>query len=592
MATSVTVRLDVDQVAAVEIRPEARQVVLAGPGSGKTEVVAALIEHLVYDEGLDPAAELLILSFSNAAVHAVSSRFQAQGREPVAVQTIDSLCAEVVRELSDEDARTLSYDQRVARATGLLQAQRWDRLDQLVHVVVDEVQDVVGVRADFLYELLRGLPDDSGFTVLGDPAQGIYDFQLDKWSSTTSTQLLQKVLDLDGTRSIELKGQYRAKTRDTRSAVDLRCAVVASDPGGMVDSFEAALVAAGPVSTLIPELHRWSGTTAFLTSDNGEALVLADELWDAGLPVRLRRAAHDRLLSPWIASTLGVVPQLSVDRDRFAELLIADGHEVDPSVLWRAARMLVKRRGPALDIPEFVAALQAGNPVPPELLAAQDFPFVVSTIHRAKGLEFDSVVLVEFDHQRQALDEFDDYLRRRYVAVTRARSRLVRAQGPSVRGVLKDRKTGRWVRCGWQSWQTLGFQARGGDIDVSIPPEGGRETQEYLRVEVQPGDPVELHLDPRDSSLDIPRYKVMHTGRTIARTSMGFGEDLAKRVSSARTRGRGKLPWPRLTRGRIDSVMSVAAEPRAVGEVGRHGLWLAPSVIGLLDVLWRGETNG
>ncbi|WP_376715272.1 UvrD-helicase domain-containing protein [Janibacter limosus] len=31
-----------------------RQLVVAGPGSGKTHVVSHLVEHLVMDEGLDP----------------------------------------------------------------------------------------------------------------------------------------------------------------------------------------------------------------------------------------------------------------------------------------------------------------------------------------------------------------------------------------------------------------------------------------------------------------------------------------------------------------------------------------------------------
>lgn len=588
----VTMRLDADQTAAVEISVEDRQVVLAGPGSGKTEVVSALVEHLVYDEEVDPAAEILILSFSNAAVYAVSSRFRAHGREPVAVQTIDSLCNEVIRDLSDGDVGILSFEQRVVRGVALLRTRRWDRLEELLHVIVDEVQDVVGVRADFLYELLRGLPDDAGFTVLGDPAQAIYDFQLDKKSWTTSTELLRKILELDRTHSVQLKGQYRARTDEARRAADLRSAVMAGDPHGIVENFLVGLVAAGPVSALVPQINRWAGTTALLTSNNGEALVLANELWDAGLPVALRRAAHDRLLASWIATTVGAVEELSIDVNRFAELLFADAENEDARLLWRAARSLVRRRGSALDIPEFVAALRSGRPVPPELVVAQDSSVVVSTIHRAKGLEFDSVVIVDFDDQRQETNEIDDHLRRRYVAVSRARGRVVRAQGPSVRGVLKDSKTGRWVRCGRQSWQTFGFQTGVGDVDVNTPPAGGREVQEYLRTQVLSGDQVELQLDARESTLDIPVYRILHNNRAIGRTSTKFGEDLALRVSSARTRRRGKLPWPRLTGGRIDSVMCVAGQPRLAGEIGRHGLWLAPSVIGLLEVLWRGDTHG
>ena len=45
------------------------------------------------------------------------------------------------------------------------------------HVVVDELQDLVGDRADLVRAVLE--LTGCGFTMLGDPAQGIYNFQLE-----------------------------------------------------------------------------------------------------------------------------------------------------------------------------------------------------------------------------------------------------------------------------------------------------------------------------------------------------------------------------------------------------------------------------
>ena len=84
--------LDPSQRAAAEIDPSVRQVVVAGPGSGKTEVVSALVAHLVADEGLDPEIDLLIISFSRAAVHAVNRRLRAADiPASAAVRTLDAL---------------------------------------------------------------------------------------------------------------------------------------------------------------------------------------------------------------------------------------------------------------------------------------------------------------------------------------------------------------------------------------------------------------------------------------------------------------------------------------------------------------------
>ena len=116
--------LDDSQLAAVEIEPDERQIVIAGPGSGKTEVVSALIEHLTEEMGVDPIDGLLVISFSNAAVHAAESRLRAHGAAPVSVQTMDSLAAEILWELATEDHADLDFDGRVDRSHASLGSGR------------------------------------------------------------------------------------------------------------------------------------------------------------------------------------------------------------------------------------------------------------------------------------------------------------------------------------------------------------------------------------------------------------------------------------------------------------------------------------
>ena|GEM_PF-6458655 len=54
--------LDSEQESVAFVDPQTRQVVIAGPGSGKTQVVSSLVENLVLDEGIEPAHGLLVLS--------------------------------------------------------------------------------------------------------------------------------------------------------------------------------------------------------------------------------------------------------------------------------------------------------------------------------------------------------------------------------------------------------------------------------------------------------------------------------------------------------------------------------------------------
>ena len=59
-------RLDPEQQAVVEAPIESNLLVQAGPGRGKTHVLASRIAHLV-DSGQCAPGELLVLSFSRAA---------------------------------------------------------------------------------------------------------------------------------------------------------------------------------------------------------------------------------------------------------------------------------------------------------------------------------------------------------------------------------------------------------------------------------------------------------------------------------------------------------------------------------------------
>ena len=84
--------------------PDARLIVIAGPGAGKSEVVGErcrrLIEHDVYPE------EILVISFSNVAVDVVRTRTKDvvdEGRG-VDCATIDSLAARVRGELEETRA--------------------------------------------------------------------------------------------------------------------------------------------------------------------------------------------------------------------------------------------------------------------------------------------------------------------------------------------------------------------------------------------------------------------------------------------------------------------------------------------------------
>ncbi|MET7283833.1 UvrD-helicase domain-containing protein [Kribbella sp. NPDC005582] len=590
-------QLDDSQLAAVDIAADTRQIVIAGPGSGKTEVVSALIEHLVDDQDIDPVDGILVISFSNAAVHAADARLRARvGTRPVGVQTMDSLAGELLRELSTEDFENLGFDRRIALATRLLRDETWGRIDDLDHLIVDEVQDIVGVRAEFLLAIIEQLPAAAGFSLLGDPAQGIYDFQLrangngrKPLSTMSSTALVAAVETLPEIQIRHLTGQYRAASRDTKAAAALRSAALPGGDPRLLEDFYAAVVPVGTVEDVIDLAEHWTGRTAFLTETNGQALLVAGVLRNRTV-VEVRRSTRQRVIAGWVALLLGDVATDTIARSELDKRIAERSPELDSALIWRALRGVERGRGTEIDLLRLAQRLRGSRPLPPELGDQPATTVVVSTVHRAKGLEFDNVVLVDFPEHawREDVDP-GERLRARYVSLTRARRLLVRANGPDDRFLRRFRKPGlhaeRWYKGGYKDWQTSGFEIGVGDVEpVSTD---AAEAELHLATAVSAGDPLEINLDRRESTLAVPVYVITHSGIPVGRTSRRFGEDLASRTGTLERRRRS---WPSLGKAQVESIATAVVDPRP-GSTSRHGFRLAPTVTGLLDLNWKETTE-
>ena len=565
--------LDAEQLVAATAPPETRQIVLAPPGSGKTEVVAARLANLADEHGLAPTDEVLVLSFSRAAVAAVRRRAHGESRA-VAIRTLDSYASRVLEEVDEEEWQHLTFDARVERAVTLLREGRLpDEVSLIRHLVVDEVQDLVGTRAELVLELLKHLTADGGFTLLGDPRQAVYNFQLGAGVGMSSEEFLGTARSLGEVREITLKGQYRARSRDASAAARLGGQYEGAD-GWLreVRSFVSRLFLAGDVEDLAPHVHRWRGTTVFLCRTNGEALITAAKLREAGLALSPRAAAEELPVASWVGQALGKTDRSKIRRSELSTLLehVDSGLPQDP---WRVLKSLERdfRSPDRLDLRVLATRLAVGD-VPAELLGEAS-QVQVSTIHRAKGLEFDNVVLVNADDLLPGGADRDDAAVA-YVALTRPRDQIMTARCERPRGLRVDKVTGRWIVGGHKPWQTRGFEVRGVDTRS-----GDLVNQDLDADSLKPGTPLTVELDPLRSTLEVPVYGVAVDDRTVARTSPRFGELLARRIHPGHRR---RVPWPALSGLAIESVETVGA-PSPVGAGPLVGLSVRVSGIAMLD---------
>ena len=82
------------------LSPGERMIIVAGPGAGKTFTLKALMENLIYEQGIDPS-ETTVLSFTRTAALELRGRFMAGnaqlGRHVPRISTVDSLALSIVR---------------------------------------------------------------------------------------------------------------------------------------------------------------------------------------------------------------------------------------------------------------------------------------------------------------------------------------------------------------------------------------------------------------------------------------------------------------------------------------------------------------
>lgn len=616
--------LSEEQQAVVDQPWDTRLLVTAGAGAGKTHTLVRRLDALTgQEEDALEAREILVLSFSRAAVRELRERIARQARSArrVRVQTFDSWAFAVLRaEQPDRDWSALRFDERIREATEAVLRGAIEESEQgpPSHVVIDEVQDLVGDRRDMVETLLDRFQDSCGFTVVGDGAQAIYGFQVeDEDARAAETNYFFDWLRAsypDDLVELHLSDNFRTRTDEARTALALGPVLRRlpsesdlSDAAGeeahrqLVDLLRSC-PSFGPLDDpfTLGSLRSFPGTCAILCRDNRQSLVLSDTLHALGVAHRTRRSLQEYPVPPWVADLLRRVGSTTLSEERFQELL--EDSPVAPAgdreSTWRSLRSVARAPRGALDVRALRRAVAEGR-FPDDLAAVETARLVVSTVHRAKGSEFDRVLVVEppslaeLRKQHERIDPAAE-ARALYVAMTRPRDDLFRLAAPETALVRKDRRTDRWYLGGWKSYVRKGIAASGGDVCRLHPPgtdgftEDAGAVQDHLLSSVRTGDAVTLRpqhglpLAPDQS----PPYTVFHDDRPVAVVSERFREDLHGNLKINNT---WDVKWPAEIVGfHVDCLESVAGSSAsgARAGLGDQGMWTVPRLTGLGRYRW------
>ncbi|MFI6595805.1 UvrD-helicase domain-containing protein [Nonomuraea sp. NPDC050536] len=571
-----------EQQAIVDQPPGALLLLVADAGTGKTHTLTRRVELLAASP-LD--GTILVLTFSRAVVYELQVRLAAHGRRVQAV-AFDTWALDLLTRIDPSaDWSGLPPEARLDAALQHLTTGLVDELyDDLLHVVIDEAQDLAGRTREMVEALLERV--DCGFTIAGDPEQAVH---------ADGAGFLGRLREAFGGDLAEarLTQNFRNRTWEAASALSHTARLSSLKESDHYAVLRAALCERVDVGRLgqgfaADALTRYKGTTAVLCRTSAQAMIVSADLQRIGVPHRLCRAPGDRVAPPWVGRLVGMCQGALLSRPRFEELVatLAVPQELTDGRLWD---LLQRTAGgnPAdltLELTRLLAGIAAGR-LPDELTAQEPAQIMVSSFRRAKGLEFDRILVA--DPGPVPPGDLAAEARLLYLAMTRARYEMFRLEGPDMRGLAVDPGTGRWWR------PRAGMQLLEGDLHTAEPAgvrdflADAAQVQSYLATAVQSGDAAVLERlyvhgrGPQES----PPYVLVHGGYAIGVASERFRRDLYRLIGD----GREPAEFPRTITGiQVDAVRTVvgSAAAGAHAGLGPYGVWLAPRPAGIGQFIW------
>ena len=563
-------------------RENTNVLVLAGPGSGKTRVLVHRIAYLVRVRRQNPRGILALAYNRHAAAdvrrrlrdligddangvmvltcHSLAMRLVGASFSGTASQSSDSKFAERLDEVMKQATALLRGDgfapdeaeEAEEARTRLLAGFRW--------ILVDEYQDIGPAEYELISALVGRTASDADTRLtlfaVGDDDQNIYSF------NGTSPEFIRRFEQDYDAKTEYLVDNYRSSAH----IIDAANAVIASaasrmkvkhtiaidrarrgDPAGGAWS-ELDRVAAGRVQ-VAPAGSDWVSQAQAVMTELVRLSGLVPD-WDWSRCAVIAREWHQ--LEP--------VRSLCVRDDIPVQL--ANEHEMSPWHLreTQALRQEILRRGTTLvrsdDLERWLSRQRSGpwNELLAEAIeeygietGGAEMPaasviewlaewcrdtrrrqrgLLLLTAHRAKGLEFDHVAVLDGGWDRRHSDEDADASRRLYyVAMTRAKQTLTLMSldgAHPLHGTLRDRNSvlrRRAVRLPPPT-PDLGRSYRGLTLrDVYLSFAGRKPVGDRLHrsiAKLSPGDPLQVrHRSGRWEALD-------HRGTVVGTLASSF----------------------------------------------------------------------
>ena len=399
-------------------------VVAAGPGSGKTRVLVHKLASLLLLEDVKHE-QLLMLTFSRAAATEFKKRLidlVGNVAHYVDIKTFHSYSFDLIgKQGSLDEAKGV-----VDRAAEMIERGEVEPSKIAKNVlVIDEAQDM---SADD-YRLVRALMrqnEEMRVIAVGDDDQNIYAFR------GSDSCYMQSLVSEEGARLYEMTDNYRS----ARAIVNCANRFVQRIPERLKHTaIHSATGTEGKVATLKSFVDAEicpQGTTAVLTRTNEEAMQVVYELERRGLQATVAQSMGGFRFSNlaevrYFLKQLGDQEEAAISADQWQEAkrrtLKTYAISTCLSIMkhFFADFEATHRTYYHSDLREYIFESNVED-----FIASDEQSVFVSTIHKAKGREFDTVYLLSPVPDSRVVNDMRAY----YVGLTRARQNLYLVTNP------------------------------------------------------------------------------------------------------------------------------------------------------------------
>ena len=445
-----------DQSRAIQARANARILVDAGPGTGKTATACARVAWLIENEGVEPS-QILMTSFTNAAVHEILSRIGTYLKQPeralgIRISTLDSFSWSLRVGFRRGEMDLKGFVENIQQAVELLSVDESAReyLQSIEHFLVDEAQDVTGPRATLILSIISNLKQECGVSIFSDEAQAIYGFSEEETPEYFGNTLPEEIRASEDLakhfEQIDLKEVHRTDDEKLKTLFsEGRRKLLEVDDVAIDKIYE-------DVRKLVIDSHHEKVGSAFemlVKEEKSKVLKSNDFLlfrrrsdalqgghYMGTTPYRLRLSGFPVSIHPWIGRCFWDHTEDRISEADFADLYkkrtgVESVEEIE--LRWRDLLREVGVDAHRISIRKLSNLLSRPNV--PRCFASPDYGVsgpIIGTIHASKGRETDNVWLFvpNSPHFRKIEEEkrFEEVLeeaRILFVGATRARNTLI-----------------------------------------------------------------------------------------------------------------------------------------------------------------------